>query len=191
MMLLTATFFSCKQEEIPSLDNPDINSQQIDTTLKSYYPKPSSADFEQIYSYVFPNVNCGFDIDMWWYAPTATNGLRLHFNNSVGDVLIDNNGFVKSFDSGIKIDSTLAGNWSGSSDGILSYDYILYPSADKGNLAGQGDKYIVLRAFSDAIPSLKYYAYLRLRISADGRDVKIISIAYQKNPNTGFNTGEY
>lgn len=192
VILFVSILASCKQEDVVTLDNPDVNSQQIDTTLKSYYPKPSASSTEEVmYSYRFPNVNCNFSINMNWENLVATHGVYLSFNDSIGDVLIDVNGFVKSFDSGIKIDSTLAGTWSGNIDGIISNDYILYPAADKGNLAGQGDKYIVFRAFSDMLPALKYYGYLRLRVSADGRDVKIISIAYQKNPNTSFVTGEF
>lgn len=187
-----STVFSCKQEDSPSLDNPNVISVQIDSTLKSYYPKPSpSSTFESIFNASFANGANGFDINMNWYGAIETHGLYLHFNNSIGDVLIDANGFVKSFDSGVKIDSTLAGTWSGNVDGRISYDYILYPAADKGNLAGQGDKYIVFRAFSESLPALKYYGNLRLRVSADGRDVKIVSLAYQKNPNTSFITGEF
>ncbi len=191
-VLVSVIMFSCKEENIVSLDNQEVASQDFDTTLKSYYPKPSaSSTFESIYDYSFSNVVCGFSISMQWFNSSDSDGVYLHFNNSVGDVLIDANGFVKSFDSGIKIDSTLSGTWSGYKDGRLSYDYALYPSANKGNLAGQGDKYIIFRAFSYSLPALKYYGYLRLRVSENGRDVKIISIAYQKNPNTSFTTGEY
>jgi len=192
--IILITIFSCKQEDVVTLDNPNVVSVQLDSTLGSYYPKPVPAptyNFKNMYSYGFPNVDAGFAINMYWYDPVASHGIYLHFDNSEGDVLVDGNGFVKAFDSGVKIDSTLSGTWSGYGDGRLSYDYALYPSANKGNLAGQGDKYVVFRAFSGALPALKYYGYVRLSVSANGRDVKIINIAYQKNPNTGFSTGEY
>lgn len=187
-----SAIFSCKQEEGPSLDNPNVISTQIDSTLKNYYPKPSPAStFENIFTTSFPNDAESFSMNMNWYDPVETNGIYLHFNNTVGDFLLDEKGFVKSFDSGVKIDSTLAGTWSGNQNGIISYDYVLYPAADKGNLAGQGDKYIIFRAFSYDLPTLKYYGNLRLSVSANGREVKIVSIAYQKNPNSSFVTGEF
>jgi len=192
VLLFTLLLFSCKQEEVVSLDNPNVASVNMDTTLKSYYPKPTpSSTFESLFGYNFPNVNCQFSINMSWYDPESSHGIYAHFNNSVGDFLIDDAGFIKTFNSGVKIDSTLAGNWSGNVDGRISYDYILNPSANKGNLAGQGDKYIIFRAFSEMIPTLKYYGYVRIRVSENGRDVKVISLAYQQNPNTSFITGEY
>ena len=192
IILFISVFSSCKQEDDPTLDNPSVVSIQIDSTLKSYYPKPSpSSTSESIFNTSFANGVNGFDINMDWNGPAAANGLYLHFNNFVGDVLLDDNGFIKSFNSGIKIDSTLAGTWSENIDGIISFDYIFNPSANKGNLAGQGDKYIIFRAFSEMLPAYKYYGNLRLRVSADGRDVKIIAIAYHKNPNVGFVTGEF
>lgn len=192
LLLCTSVLFisSCKNEEDPTNDNPDVISLQIDTTLKSFYPA-AGPGYEQMYTYNFTNVDCSFDIDMYWYDPVESHGIYLHFNNNVGDVLLDANGFVKSFNSGIKIDSTLAGTWSGGSDdGIFSLDYVLNPAANKGNLAGQSDKYIVFRAFSDVLPHLKYYGWMRVSVSANGRDVKVISIGYQKNANTSLKTGE-
>jgi len=192
LLLCTSVLFisSCKNEEDPTNDNPDVISLQIDTTLKSFYPA-AGPGYEQMYTYNFTNVDCSFDIDMYWYDPVESHGIYLHFNNNVGDVLLDANGFVKSFNSGIKIDSTLAGTWSGGSDdGIFSLDYVLNPAANKGNLAGQSDKYIVFRAFSDVLPYLKYYGWMRVSVSANGRDVKVISIGYQKNANTSLKTGE-
>ena len=189
-ILLISIITSCKNEQDPTNDNPDVISVQIDTTLKSFYPA-SGPGFEQIYTYNFTNVDCSFDIDIYWYDPAASHGIYLHFNNNVGDVLLDANGFIKSFNSGIKIDSTLAGTWSGDSDdGIFSLDYVLFPAANKGNLAGLDDKYIVFRAFSDVLPHLKYYGWMRVSVSANGRDVKVISIGYQKNANTSLKTGE-
>lgn len=182
---------SCKADKDPDIDNPDVESKQIDAALKSFYLKPTpSSTFEQIYSYNFPNVSCGFDIDIDWYDPDTSHGIYMHFNNNVGDVLLDANGFIKSFDSAVKIDSTLAGTWSGPNDGIFSLDYVSNPSVNKGNLAGQGDKYIVFRAFSYASPQLKYYGWLRVTVSANGRDVKVMSIGFQKNPNSGLKTGD-
>ncbi len=192
VILFISVFSACKQEDDPTLDNPSVVSIQVDSTLKSYYPNPLlSSTFESIFNTSFANGVNGFVINMDWNEPTAANGLYLHFNDFVGDVLLDENGFIKAFNSGVKIDSTLAGTWSGNVDGIISFDYILNPLANKGNLAGQGDKYIVFRAFSEMLPTYKYYGNLRLRVSADGRDVKIIAIAYHKNPNVGFTTGEF
>lgn len=188
VVLLTV---SCKVEDDPTIDNPNVISQQTDTTLRSFYLKPSpSATFESIYSYNFTVVNCSFDIDLYWYDPVETHGVYLHFSNSVGDVLTDAAGFIKAFDSGVNIDSTLAGSWSGGTDGIFAFDYVSNPSADKGNLAGMGDKYVVFRAFSSAEPSLKYYGWMRVRVSENGRSVSVISIGYQKDANTGLRTGE-
>lgn len=183
---------SCKKEEVANLDNPDIVSMQIDSTLKNFYVKPTpSSTFEQVYSYSFATVDCGFSINLYWYDPAESHGIYLHFNNNVGDVLTDANGFIKAFDSGIKIDSTLSGNWSGiSNDGIFSLDYVSNPSANKGNLAGKGDKYIAFRAFSDTAPQLKYYGWLRVSVSANGREIKVLSVGFQKNANTALKTGE-
>jgi hypothetical protein len=191
--IVSTLLFSCKQEDVVTLDNPNVVSVQLDSTLGSYYPKPTATltNFKNMYSYEFPNLDCMFSINMNWFNTSDSDGVYFHFNNTIGDVLVDGNGFVKSFNSGVKIDSTLSGTWSGYGDGRLSYDYALYPSANKGNLAGQGDKYIIFRAFSGALPALKYYGYVRLSVSANGRDLKIINIAYQKNPNTSFTTGEY
>jgi hypothetical protein len=191
--IVSTLLFSCKQEDVVTLDNPNVVSVQLDSTLGSYYPKPTATltNFKNMYSYEFPNLDCMFSINMNWFNTSDSDGVCFHFNNTIGDVLVDGNGFVKSFNSGVKIDSTLSGTWSGYGDGRLSYDYALYPSANKGNLAGQGDKYIIFRAFSGALPALKYYGYVRLSVSANGRDLKIINIAYQKNPNTSFTTGEY
>jgi hypothetical protein len=193
LLVYSSIFFtiSCKSEEDPTNDNPDVISVQVDTVLKSFYPKPSpSATFEQIYRYNFSVVNCSFDINLNWPDPAETHGIYMHFNNSVGDALTDASGFIKSFNSGIKIDSTLAGYWTGFTDGKISLDYVSNPLANKGNLAGQGDKYIVFRAFSDVLPYLKYYGWLRVSVSANGRDVKVISIGYQRNANTSLRTGE-
>ena len=192
LVIFIGLTISCKQEDTPSLNNPNVVSFQLDTVLKNYYPRPSvSADSEILFRTSFANGANGFEINMNWFGDASQDGIYMHFNNNVGDVLIDANGFIKSFDSGIKIDSALNGIWSGNMDGRIAYDYILYPSANKGNLAGQGDKYIIFRVFSDLLPAFKYYGYMRIKISADGRETKIISVAYQKNPNTGFLTGEY
>lgn len=192
--LLFASIFitvACNEENTPNIDNPNVESRQIDSTLKNFYLKPTpTSTFETIYNTSFLVANCSFDINLWWYDPAATNGIYLCFTNSVGDVLIDSNGFIKAFDSGIKIDSTLSGSWSGSQNGVFSYDYISNPSANKGNLAGQGDKYIVFRAFTQNEPQLKYYGWLRVQVSENGRSLKVISIGYQKNGNTSLYTGE-
>ncbi|HNA39499.1 MAG TPA: hypothetical protein PLR84_08320 [Chitinophagales bacterium] len=179
--------FSCTKVEDPTNDNPDVVSVQIDSTLSSFYPA-AGPGFESIFSFTIPNTT-SFDIDLYWY-PTTPHGIYLHFNNLNGDVLIDNNGCILAFDSGIKIDSTLAGNWSDTTDGAFAYDYVSNPSANKGNLAGKGDKYIVFRTFSNIEPHLKYYAWMRVRVSENGRSVQVLSIAYQKNPNICLRTGE-
>lgn len=194
-IILVSVFFSCKKEEDPTNDNPDVYSNTVDTTLKSFYLKPTpSSTFENIYYWDFStpplSIYCGFAINIYWYDPAASHGIYLHFNNSIGDVLLDANGFVKGFNSGITIDSTLTGSWSSLTDGILSLDYVINPSANKGNLAGQGDKYIVFRAFDEVMPQLKYYGWLRVNVSANGREVKVLSIGFQKNPNTSLKTGE-
>lgn len=182
---------SCKNEEDPTNDNPNVTSILVDSTLRSFYLKPSpGATFESIYAYTFPNVNCNLSINIYWYDPASVHGIYLHFNNYAGDILTDANGFVKAFDSGATIDSTTAGTWSGFNDGKFSLDYVSNPSADKGNLAGKGDKYIVFRAFSDAEPQFKFYGWMRVTVSANGRDVKVIAIGFQKNSNTALRTGE-
>lgn len=179
---------SCKNESDPTNDNPDVTSVQIDSTLKSFFVN-SAPNYESVFIQSFTNAQ-PFSINLSWYDPTESHGIYLHFNNNKGDALIDANGFIKSFDSGVKIDSTLSGIWSDNVDGRFSLDYVVNPSANKGNLAGQGDKYIVFRAFSDALPQLKYYGWLRVNVSANGRDVEVISIGFQKNANTSLRTGE-
>ena len=104
LILISVGIISCKVDEDPDIDNPNVESKQIDSTLKSFYPKPSpSSTFEQIYTYNFSVVSCAFDIDLYWYDPTSSHGIYLHFDNSIGDALIDANGFIKSFDTGVKI----------------------------------------------------------------------------------------
>ncbi|MCB0506884.1 MAG: hypothetical protein KDD21_01165 [Bacteroidetes bacterium] len=187
-------FVACKKETTPDNDNPDVYSVDIDSTLKSFYPKPTpTTNFEGIYAYGFDsnplNIYCALILNLNWYDPASTYGIYWHFNNGDGNVLRDANGFIQGFDSGVKIDSTLAGDWT-NSDGCLAIDYVANPSANKGNLAGKGDKYIVFRAFEYTNPALKYYGWLRVTVSANGRDVVVHSIGFQKNPNTSLKTGE-
>lgn len=196
-IVIIASLMGCKKEETPFIDNPDVHSVQIDSVLKSFYPKPTpSSTFEGIYLWNFLqppiNLDCAFFINFYWYDPAVKHGIYLHFNNSVGDVLLDDNGFIKGFNSGVKIDSTLAGTWSGLNDGVISYDYVANPAAEKGNLAGKGDKYIVFSAHDNnpATSHFKYYGWMRVRVSENGREMKILSIGFQKNPNTALYTGE-
>ena len=189
-ILLVVNISSCKTEEDPTNDNPDVLSLQIDSTLKPFFPNTTDG-FETIFNYNFPFAINPFSINLYWYDPEEKHGIYWHFNNNDGDVLTDANGFAKAFDSGVTIDSTMAGTWSGNSaDGILSYDYVANPAANKGNLAGQGDKYIAFRAINDVSPHLKYYGWLRVKVSENGRQAEIISIGFQKNPNTSLRTGE-
>ncbi len=181
-------FNGCSIDEDPTNDNPDVSSIQIDSTLKSFFPN-TAPNFEIVFVQNFTNAQA-FTINFSWFDPTDSHGIYLDFNNNIGDALVDANGFIKSFDSGVKIDSTLAGTWSDNVDGRFSLDYVANPSANKGNLAGQGDKYIIFRAFSDALPQLKYYGWLRVNVSANGRELKVISIGFQKNANTNLRTGE-
>ncbi len=185
------TVISCKKENTPDQDNPDVQSVQIDTTLKSYYINSSpDTTSEIIYKYDFGTIGSPLSINMYWAGPADVHGIYLHFDSWAGDVLMDNNGFIKGFNSGVTIDSTLSGTWNGATNPVFSYDYVLYPSANKGNLAGQGDKYIVFRTYTNLLPQLKYYGWLRVRVSDNGRDMKVISIGYQKNPNKSLFTGE-
>lgn len=188
-------FTSCKVEDDPTNDNPDVTSVVIDTTLKSFYVKPTpSSTFESIYAYDFSTsplfINSTLFINLNWNDAVEEHGVYLNFTTTTGDALIDGNGFLIAFDSGIKIDSTLAGTWSGYDDGVFSYDYIANPSANKGNLAGQGDKYIVFRAYDGDAPQNKYYGWLRVNVAANGRDIKVLSVGFQKNANTSLRTGE-
>lgn len=185
--------FSCKTEDDPTNDNPNVYSQELNNTLKSFYtPPPIGTSFEGIFSYSFDqaplNIYCGILLNLNWYDPTDTHGIYWYFNNGVGDVLTDNNGFVKAFDSGIKIDSTLTGTWTYNAK--ISLDYVVNPSANKGNLAGQGDKYIVFRAFDPDRPQLKFYGWFRATVSENGRNVTVHSIGYQTLSNTSLRTGE-
>jgi hypothetical protein len=188
-------FTSCKVEDDPTNDNPDVTSVVIDTTLKSFYVKPTpSSTFESIYAFDFSTsplfINSILFINLNWNDAVEEHGIYLNFTTTTGDALIDGNGFLKAFDSGVKIDSTLAGTWSGYDDGVFSYDYIANPSANKGNLAGQGDKYIVFRAYDGGSPQNKYYGWLRVNVAANGRDIKVLSIGFQKNANMSLRTGE-
>ena len=75
LLSVASLLISCKKETVKGIDNPDVESVTIDSTLKSFYPKPNiSATFEGIYSYAFPNAVNGFDIDLYWYDPAATHG---------------------------------------------------------------------------------------------------------------------
>ena len=188
-------FTSCKVEDDPTNDNPDVTSVAIDTTLKSFYVKPTpSSTFEGIYAFDFSTsplfINSTLFINLNWNDAVEEHGIYLNFTTTTGDALIDGNGFLKAFDSGVKIDSTLAGTWSGYDDGVFSYDYIANPSANKGNLAGQGDKYIVFRAYDGGTPQNKYYGWLRVNVAANGRDIKVLSIGFQRNANMSLRTGE-
>nr|HPN20176.1 hypothetical protein [Chitinophagales bacterium] len=111
-------FTSCKVEDDPTNDNPDVTSVAIDTTLKSFYVKPTpSSTFESIYAFDFTTsplfINSILFINLNWNDAVEEHGIYLNFTTTTGDALIDGNGFLKAFDSGIKIDSTLAGTWSG------------------------------------------------------------------------------
>ena len=188
-------FTSCKVEDDPTNDNPDVTSVAIDTTLKSFYVKPTpSSTFEGIYAFDFSTsplfINSTLFINLNWNDAVEEHGIYLNFTTTTGDALIDGNGFLKAFDSGVKIDSTLAGTWSGYDDGVFTYDYIANPSANKGNLAGQGDKYIVFRAYDGGSPQNKYYGWLRINVAANGRDIKVLSIGFQRNANMSLRTGE-
>lgn len=184
--------FSCKSEDDPTNDNPNVYSETVDSTLKSFYPISPSIPFENIYDYSFYraplNIYCGLILILQWSPPVESHGIYWHFNNGDGDVLSDNNGFIKAFDSGVKIDSTLSGNWN--ADGKLSLDYVNNPTGNRGNLAGKGDKYIVFRALDASVPQLKYYGWLRVTISENGRNVIVHSIGFQTIPNTSLRTGE-
>ncbi len=194
---ILSTLLSCKKENELIIDNPNIFSVQIDSSLRSFYPQPdTSSTSATIYNWNFNqdplNIASSFTLFINWNTSPAYHGIYLHFNNQDGDILLDNDGFVKAFDSGITLDSTLAGNWSGINDGIISYDYIAHPDAIKGNLAGKGDKYIAFRAHSinPATAHFKHYGWMRIEVSANGRAVKIIAIGFQKIPNTSLYTGE-
>jgi hypothetical protein len=41
-----------------------------------------------------------------------------------------------------------------------------------------------------ALPQNKYYGWLRVNVAANGRDIKVLSIGFQKNANMNLRTGE-
>ncbi|MBK9330407.1 MAG: hypothetical protein IPM95_14160 [Sphingobacteriales bacterium] len=188
-------FISCAKTDDPGIDDPDVYSVQVDSTLKSFYTGPDNT-YEAIFGWDFNqfplNLDCTMFIDLYWYGSTSIHGIYIHFNNLDGDVLMDNNGFVKAFDSGVTIDSTTAGTWSGPNDAVVAYDYVSHPSADSGNLAGKGDKYIAFSAHTGnaATSHLKHYGWMRVQVSGTGRVMKVLAIGFQKKSNTSLYTGE-
>ncbi len=190
--------FSCSKADDPGIDNENVYSVTIDSSLKSFYPKPTPSSMEEsIFAWSFNqfplSINCSMLFKLYWYGDDASiHGIYTHFNDLNGDVLMDSNGFVKAFDSGVTIDSTTAGTWSGPNDAVVAYDYINHPTADSGNLAGKGDKYIVFSAHTGdaATAHLKHYGWIRVRVSGSGRELKVLSIGFQKKANTSLYTGE-
>ena len=189
--------FSCSKADDPGIDNADVYSVTIDSSLKSFYPKPTpSSSEEQIFKWNFNqfplSITCAMVFKIYWYGDASIHGIYIHFDELDGDVLMDADGFVKAFDSGVTIDSTTAGTWSGPNDAVVAYDYINHPSADSGNLAGKGDKYIVFSAHTGDVATahLKHYGWMRVQVSASGREVKVLSVGFQKKANTSLYTGE-
>lgn len=188
---------SCSKADDPGIDNENVYSVTIDSSLKSFYPKPTPSSTEEpIFRWDFNqfplSINSAMVFKIYWYGDAPIHGIYINFDGLDGDVMLDDNGFVKAFDSGVTIDSTTAGTWSGPNDGVVAYDYIAHPSADSGNLAGKGDKYIVFSAHTgDAATShLKHYGWMRVQVSGSGREVKILSMGFQKKANTSLYTGE-
>lgn len=199
----TAVFFliaaisivsACKKDKKETeVDDPAIGVEIVNKPLDTYIPQPTPNDrFRYTYSIDFDNtalkINCNLGFVMSW--ERNPNGYYLHFNNSVGQLLVNSNGFAKAFDKGATIDGSLAG-WN--SDGALAYDYVKEPNADKGELAGKGDKYFAVKLIDGSNGTGQnplYFGWVKVNVSANGRDVKVLEFGFQTVAGKGIKTGD-
>lgn len=175
---------SCKKDKTETL-NPNIEYHKVDATLKSFFPQPTPDDrFEYIGNLAFYTKDLGVSIVISW--EDDPDNIAFYVNNSDGQIL-DENGYTKAMNENESIDST-SGNWSLNS--IISNDYVANPELPKGNLAGNGDKYVGFRVYTDNAHNEKYNGWAKINVSTNGRTVKIIEYAFSKLPNVTIKTGE-
>lgn len=183
LLLLFFSIVSCKKETAEKL-NPNIEYHKVDTTLKSFYPQPTPSDrFEYIGYIPFEAKDLGVSILISWESDPES--IQFYVNNANGETL-DENGYTKAMNANISIDSTSA-SWSTYSD--ISNDYVANPTLPKGNLAGNGDKYVGFRIWKGSLPNEKYYGWAKINVSANGRTVKIVEYAFNKVANAAIKTG--
>ena len=102
-------------------------------------------------------------------------------------IVLDENGYTKAMNAGVSIDST-SSDWSVYSS--IANDYVANPLLPKGNLAGNGDKYVGFRVYEGGKAYNKYYGWAKINVTTNGRTVKIIEYAFSKLPNVAIKTGE-
>lgn len=197
VFFLMASIFilsACKKDKKETdVDDPNINVEMTNKTLDTYVPQPTPNDrFRYTYSLDFDKdplkIDCSLGFVMSW--ERNPNGYYLHFNNSVGQLLVNSNGFAKAFDKGATIDGSLSG-WN--SDGALAYDYVNAPNADKGELAGKGDKYFAVKLIdgrSSSGQNSPYYGWVKVNVAANGRDVKVLEVGFQTTAGKALKTGD-
>jgi len=175
---------SCKKDDTEKL-NPNIEYHKVDTTLKSFFPQPTLSDRFEYVGYI-PFEAKGLavsDVISWESDP---DDIQFYVNNADGETL-DENGYTKAMNAGVTVDST-SESWRTYSS--ISNDYVANPGLPKGNLAGNGDKYVGFRLYEGGAENQKYYGWAKINVTANGRTIKIIEYAFSKIANVAIKTGE-
>jgi hypothetical protein len=184
VVLIAACSTACKKEKTAAL-NPNIEYHKVDTTLKSFYPQPTPSDrFEYVGYLPFDAKDLGVSVVISW--ESTPDDIEFYVNNTDGQTL-DENGYTKAMNAGVSIDST-SSDWSVYSS--IANDYVANPLLPKGNLAGNGDKYVGFRVYEGGKAYNKYYGWAKINVTTNGRTVKIIEYAFSKLPNVAIKTGE-
>jgi hypothetical protein len=175
---------SCKKDDSEKL-NPNIEYHKVDTTLKSFFPQPTLSDrFEYVGYIPFEEKGLAVSVVISW--ESDPDDIEFYVSGTRGETL-DENGYTKAMNAGVTIDST-SESWSTYS--TIANDYVANPSLPKGNLAGNGDKYVGFRVYPDSSPNEKYNGWAKINVTANGRTVKIIEYAFNKIANEAIKTGE-
>ena len=194
LMTLTFLISACKKDKKEiEVDDPSISVEVVNKTLDTFVPQPTPTDrFRYTHSIDFDKdplkISCSLGFVMSW--ENGPHGYYLHFNNSVGQLLVNAKGLARAFDKGTTIDGSLTG-WN--SDGALAYDYVKEPNADKGELAGKGDKYFAIKLIngrSSTGQNTPYYGWVKVNVAANGRDVKVLEVGFQTTAGKALKTGD-
>lgn len=188
--LMTLAMGACSKHKTPA-PKMHIQHRDFNENLKTYTPQVGTERFEYSfwidYEELPTKLDCSLGFLMSW--ERVPNGYYVHFNNDVGTFLSNEKGQAIAFESGETIGDNTAGSWN--STVAISYDYVLNPSLNKGELAGKGDKYIAVKIWDGATEGTSYYyGWIKLNVSADGRDIKILSEAVQLDAGKSLKAGE-
>lgn len=184
ILFLLISIASCKKETAEKL-NPNIEYHKVDTTLKSFFPQPSPSDrFEYIGYIPFEAKGLAVSVVISW--ESDPDNIQFYVNGTRGETL-NENGYTKAMNANVSIDSTST-TWVTYSS--ISNDYVANPGLPKGNLAGNGDKYVGFRVYDGSTPNEKYNGWAKVNVTANGRTIKIIEYAFSKIANATIKTGE-